>query len=131
MTGWRQGVFWGLAGFAVFTLAPGLGLPPELPGMPSAELDARQIWWAGTALATAVGLALMVFRRSLPHTNIAILLIVGPHVIGAPKPESFETAVPGGLAHDFVVAVAVTSLLFWIMLGATAGYFRSRLMRAA
>ena len=30
---WRQGIFWGLAGFAAFTLAPGLGLPPELPGM--------------------------------------------------------------------------------------------------
>jgi cobalt transporter subunit CbtA len=29
---WRQGLFWGLAGFATFTLAPGLGLPPELPG---------------------------------------------------------------------------------------------------
>ena len=28
---WRQGVYWGLAAFAVFTLAPGLGLPPELP----------------------------------------------------------------------------------------------------
>ena len=32
MTGWRQGVFWGLAGFAVFTLAPGLGLPPDFRG---------------------------------------------------------------------------------------------------
>ncbi len=37
---WRQGVFWGLAAFAVFTLAPGLGLPPELPAMPAAELGA-------------------------------------------------------------------------------------------
>ena len=45
---WRQGVFWGLAGFAVFTLAPGLGLPPELPAMPAADLCARQIWWIGT-----------------------------------------------------------------------------------
>ncbi|RWD60193.1 MAG: cobalt transporter, partial [Mesorhizobium sp.] len=45
---WRQGVFWGLAGFAVFTLAPGLGLPPELPAMPAAELLPRQIWWIST-----------------------------------------------------------------------------------
>ena len=44
---WRQGLFWGLAGFAVFTLAPGLGLPPELPAMPAAELGARQLWWIG------------------------------------------------------------------------------------
>ena len=34
---WRQGLFWGFAGFAVFTLAPGLGLPPELPAMPAAD----------------------------------------------------------------------------------------------
>ena len=30
--GWHDGLFWGLAGFAAFTLAPGMGLPPELPG---------------------------------------------------------------------------------------------------
>jgi len=29
---WHEGLTWGLAGFAVFTIAPGLGLPPELPG---------------------------------------------------------------------------------------------------
>src|SRR5262245_21685033 len=33
---WRQGVYWGLAGFVVFTLAPGLGLPPEVPGTAAA-----------------------------------------------------------------------------------------------
>ena len=47
---WRQGVLWGFAGFAVFTLAPGLGLPPELPAMPAADLFARQTWWVGTVL---------------------------------------------------------------------------------
>src|SRR5438132_12673163 len=41
---WREGLLWGLAGFVVFTAAPGLGLPPELPGMPVAELTARQNW---------------------------------------------------------------------------------------
>jgi predicted cobalt transporter CbtA len=35
---WRTGPFWGLAGFATFTLAPGLGLPPELPGTETAPL---------------------------------------------------------------------------------------------
>src|ERR1700730_1715363 len=29
--GWRQGLLWGLAGFATFVIAPGLGLPPQLP----------------------------------------------------------------------------------------------------
>ena len=55
-------MFWGFAGFAVFTLAPGLGLPPELPAMPAADLGDRQIWWTATVLATAVGLALIAFR---------------------------------------------------------------------
>src|ERR1700754_1401517 len=59
---WREGMFWGLAGFAVFTLAPGLGLPPELPGMPVADLTTRQIWWIGTAGATAIALWLWFFR---------------------------------------------------------------------
>ncbi|MET0427332.1 MAG: CbtA family protein [Microvirga sp.] len=131
LAGWRQGVFWGLAGFAVFTLAPGLGLPPELPGMPAADLVARQVWWIGTALATASGLALLVFRRALAWTVLGVGLIVAPHLVGAPKPDSFDTAVPEGLLHDFVVAVAVTSLLFWVLLGGMAGYVRARLMRAA
>src|SRR5712671_5672692 len=42
---WREGLFWGLAGFATFTLAPGLGLPPELPGTEAAPLFERQLWW--------------------------------------------------------------------------------------
>jgi len=50
---WRRGLLWGLAGFAVFSLAPALGLPPELPGAHAADLAARQAWWVGTAIATA------------------------------------------------------------------------------
>jgi cobalt transporter subunit CbtA len=41
---WRDGLFWGLAGFAAFALAPGLGLPPELPGSEAAPLLERQLW---------------------------------------------------------------------------------------
>ena len=51
IAGWRQGLLWGLAGFAAFTLAPGLGLPPELPAMPAAELVPRQAWWIATVAA--------------------------------------------------------------------------------
>ncbi len=50
---WHEGLMWGLAGFAVFTIAPGLGLPPELPGVPAAPLLSRQIWWVTAVLATA------------------------------------------------------------------------------
>ncbi len=123
---WRQGIFWGLAGFAVFTLAPGLGLPPELPAMPAADLTQRQIWWWATVAATAIGLALIAFRTSAPLTVLAVVLIVAPHIVGAPQPDSFETPIPEGLHHQFVVAVTVTNLVFWLVLGAVVGVVRGR-----
>jgi cobalt transporter subunit CbtA len=127
---WRQGVFWGLAGFAAFTLAPGLGLPPELPAMPAGELGARQLWWTATALCTAIALGLMVYQRSLPAILAAIALLVAPHLIGAPQPASYESPIPEGLHHSFVVAVVLTTLLFWLLLGALAGLFRERFLPA-
>jgi cobalt transporter subunit CbtA len=128
---WRQGVFWGLAGFAVFTLAPGLGLPPELPAMPAAELAPRQLWWVATALCAAIALGLLVYQRSLVAVLAAIALLVAPHLIGAPQPASFETPIPEGLHHSFVVAVVVTTLLFWVLLGGMAGLFRGRFVHAS
>ena len=129
--GWRQGVFWGLAGFAIFTLAPGLGLPPELPTMPAAELGARQAWWVGTVASAAVALGLLFYSRSLIATIAAIALLVLPHVIGAPQPVSHESQVPASLHHSFIVAVVMTTLVFWALLGGLAGYFRARFMHAA
>jgi cobalt transporter subunit CbtA len=128
---WRQGVFWGLAGFAVFTLAPSLGLPPELPAMPAAELGARQLWWVATAASTAIALSLLFYGRSPWALLVAIVLLVAPHVIGAPQPASYETAIPEGLHHSFIVAVVLTTLLFWVLLGGLAGLFRGRFLGAS
>lgn len=123
---WRQGVFWGLAGFAVFTLAPGLGLPPELPAMPAADLGERQFWWILTVVLTAAGIALLAFGRSVPLSLLAVALIVAPHVIGAPHPDSFDSPIPEALHHDFVVAVVATSFVFWVLIGGLTGVLRSR-----
>jgi cobalt transporter subunit CbtA len=131
ITGWRQGVFWGLAGFAVFTLAPSLGLPPELPAMPSADLGGRQLWWAATALSAATALTLLFYGRSPLAIVAAVALLVAPYLIGAPEPVSYETPIPEGLHHSFVVAVVLTTLLFWVLLGALAGLFRGRFMHAS
>ncbi|HKS85621.1 MAG TPA: CbtA family protein [Pseudolabrys sp.] len=114
---WREGVVWGFAGFAVFTVAPGLGLPPELPGVPAAPLGERQIWWTAAALSTAVGLGLFAFRRSIVTAVAGLCLLVAPHLIGAPRLAEIHTNVPEALSHQFVVAVTLTSLLFWILLG--------------
>lgn len=128
---WRQGLFWGFAGFAVFTLAPNLGLPPELPAMPAADLTRRQIWWTATVMATAAGLGLLAFRKSLPLALIAVAVIVAPHIVGAPQPDSFESPIPEGLHHQFVVAVTLTNLVFWLVLGGIVGVVRGRLTGTA
>ena len=131
ITSLRQGMFWGFAGFAVFTVAPSLGLPPELPAMPAGDLFARQVWWIGTVAATAVGLALIAFRGTAPLSILGVALIVLPHIIGAPQPESYETPIPEGLHHQYVVATTVTNLIFWVALGGIVGLVRQRFLGQA
>lgn len=123
---WRHGLFWGLAGFATFTLAPGLGLPPEVPGTEAAPLFERQVWWVLTALATAGGLALIFLTRNAIAALAGVVLLVLPHAWGAPQPAEFSSLAPEALAHDFIVAAVVTSLLFWVVLGSVTGFLYQR-----
>src|SRR6266702_3536187 len=123
---WRDGLFWGLAGFATFTIAPGLGLPPEIPGTEAAPLAARQLWWLVTVASTGGALALLAFTRRAVYAALAALLIVLPHVYGAPQPADYAAAAPEALSHRFVVAATLVSFLFWAVLGASTGYFYRR-----
>lgn len=129
---WRQGILWGLAGYAAFNLAPALGLPPELPGMASAELARKQIWWTATAAGTAAGLALIIFMPQ-PVLRIAgAALIAAPHIIGAPGHDAAaHGAVPAELAAAFVSATLVANLLFWLVIGGASAYAFDRLSTSA
>ena len=96
-SGLRGGLVFGAAGFLVFQLAPALGLPPEPPGVPMAELLPRQLWWLGTVIATALALASWYFART--HSKriwipVGIVLMILPHVIGAPQAPAEASAVP-------------------------------------
>lgn len=126
---WRDGLFWGLAGFAAFTLAPSIGLPPEAPGAEGAPVMDRQIWWIATVVATAGGLALIAFLRSPLAALTGVALLAAPHVVGAPKPPA-PSAIPYDIEHGFVVAVIVTGFLFWAAIGALAGWLRPRFASA-
>ncbi|WFU15408.1 CbtA family protein [Bradyrhizobium sp. CB3481] len=127
---WREGLLWGLAGFVVFTAAPGLGLPPELPGMPVADLTARQTWWIATAAATAGGLALLVLIPAAWSAVLGLALIALPHLIGAPVAPESHSAVPAALSHRFIVVVTLTSLLFWALLGVATSLAFERISRS-
>ncbi len=120
---WREGFLWGLGAFVVFVIAPGLGLPPELPGIPAAGLLDRQIWWVATVMATAAGLMLIAFRRSPAAACLAILLIAAPHLLGAPRLAEVESQIPAVLSRQFIVAVTLTALPCWALLGGLTGHF--------
>ena len=123
---WRAGALWGLAGFVAFTAAPALGLPPELPGMSAAAVVPRQVWWLATALATSAGLAALVFAERIPWRVAGAVLVLLPHLVGAPKVVPESGPLPAELAAEFAVVALLTSAMFWLALGATAGHLLGR-----
>jgi cobalt transporter subunit CbtA len=125
------GIFWGAAGFAVFTLAPALGLPPELPGSFAADLAARQLWWASAAGSAAVGLGLLAFGRNAALKVLGLVVAVIPHVVGAPRPESVGGGVAPELASQFAASSIVVNAMFWVLLGWLSAVFYGRFDEAA
>jgi cobalt transporter subunit CbtA len=121
-----NGAFWGLMGFLAFTLAPSAGLPPELPGMPAADLMARQLWWWGTVAATGIGIAMLALLAQPALKALAIAIIAAPHLIGAPHLHDGHSNVPATLANAFAANAIATSAIFWIVLGVILGYMLSR-----
>lgn len=123
---WRHGLIWGACGYMAFSLLPALGLPPELPGMAAADLAPRQIWWGLTAAASALGIGMIFFGGKWPMVTLGVVLLVAPHVAGAPHPDAFSSNVPAELAAQFVSASLVTAALFWLLLGGLTGHFIGR-----
>ncbi len=117
----REGLLWGIAGFAVFQLAPAMGLAPELPGTPAADLGDRQLWWWGTALATAAGLGLLAYGKGAMAVALAVVLLAAPHVIGAPGPDGFGGVAPPEVAASFAARVLGVGFAVWALMGWVAG----------
>lgn len=117
----KLGLAWGACGFIAVALAPSLGLPPELPGSAATDIVSRQIWWGGTAIVTAAGLAAIFFGNSRTWLAAGIALIAVPHIIGAPHASEFASRAPAELAGHFVSASLVSAAVFWAVLGSVAG----------
>jgi len=117
----RRALSWAIAGFVACGLAPAAGLAPELPGSAAGDLVERQIWWAATAAAT--GLALWLFLRT-DHalTRLgAVVLLLAPHIIGAPHPHAFESKMPAELAAQFAALSLAVQALLWSLAGIAIG----------
>ena len=115
---WRQGIVWGLGGYAAFFALPALGLPPELPGTEAAGLHDRQAWWIVTVAFSATGIALLGVARGWAWKAAGAVLIALPHLVGAPHPETHSALAPPELLQAFIVATAITNAVFWVLLGA-------------
>lgn len=121
---------WGIGGFFAVALAPALGLPPVVPGIPEAPLPDRQIWWVGTVLVTAFGLWAIFGKKTPAWIALGIAMILTPHLVGAPHPEIAESNVPAALAAQFVSASLAASALLWVCVSAFSGFAFDRLSAA-
>ena len=122
----RKGILWGVAGFVAVQLAPGISLSPEVPGSAAADVALRQMWWFPTVAAAALAMALLAFGQSWKAWGAAIVLLVLPHVIGAPHPDTFTGTTPPELGSLFAARVFGVNLAAWAMLGLMAAYFWNR-----
>lgn len=122
----RTGILWGLAGFVAVHLAPGFGLAPEVPGVAAADLQARQVWWTGTVAASAAALWLIAFGRTRIAWGIAVVLLLVPHMIGAPQPGVLTGPVPPEIAALFAARAFGVGMAAWVVLGSVAGRIWAR-----
>lgn len=118
---------WGIAGFAAVHILPGIGLAPELPGTPAAELVARQAWWVGTVIASIAGLALIGYSGAKPMLiAVGIAILAVPHLIGAPVLHDYAGVAPPELSGEYVARSYAVAFMAWAVLGLAAGYFWNR-----
>lgn len=122
---WRRGLLLGAAGFVAFQLAPALGLPPEPPGVPAADVHDRQLWWLLTAACTGAGLfgLYQAKRRArLLWAAASLGLLALPHLLGAPVFDGAEPIlVPQQLMHTFMLASLATAAVMWLLMGGILG----------
>jgi predicted cobalt transporter CbtA len=82
-------------------------------------------------IATAASLYLIVLRKEPVAKAAGVVLMLVPHVIGAPQPTDITSNVPAILAAEFAVATLSAGLLFWIVLGLAMGAINDRWVKTA
>lgn len=118
-----RSILFGISGFFAVQLAPAFGLPPELPGAAAAEVVPRQVWWYFCVFATIIGIWMISFGDKILYVSIGIIVILIPHLIGAPEPEFFVGPTPPELASHFASRTLALGAVSWIFLGYLSGYF--------
>lgn len=118
----ETGLRFAIGGFLAVALAPALGLAPELPGMEAAPLADRQFWWVMTAAATAMGLYLIAIRRAPIAIAGGLVLLVAPHLAGAPETSHAASNLPAAYAAQFAARSLGIAFVFWAVIGLAYGW---------
>jgi len=134
--GWVQGSLWGLAGFTAIHLAPGIGLPPEIPGIETAPIHNRQIWWVFTVISVSIGLGILAFTV-IRVKVIGLVFLAMPYIIGVPgtggaaftHPDPAAASALVRLQEQFIVTSGVTNLVYWLITGIICCYVFNRWLR--
>jgi cobalt transporter subunit CbtA len=125
----RRALGWAIAGFIASGLAPAAGLAPELPGSAAGDLVARQVWWVGTACATAIAIWMFLKTEKVLLRVLALAVLLAPHMIGAPRPHELESRVPAELAAQFTALSLTVQACLWLLVGIAVGLLWPRLAR--
>ena len=105
---------WGVFGFIAVALAPSVGMPPELPGMPAADLYTRQIWWVVTILATSTALYMWLFAKNYWWQLSAFIIAIAPQLFAPINAAKSESNLPASLAAEFASSSLAANLVMWL-----------------
>ena len=65
----------------------------------------------------------MIFVKNWKIKILGAVLLVLPHLLGAPQPQVHASAAPAELARAFIYATAIANATFWLALGGLMGFF--------
>jgi cobalt transporter subunit CbtA len=117
----RRALLWAIAAFVATGFAPALGLAPELPGSAAGPLVARQVWWFGAAVATALALGMALRSDNFGLKVASAFVFAAPHVIGAPHAGGYESRAPAELAAQFAATSLGLQAALWVAIGLAVG----------
>lgn len=128
-----QGIIWGISGFLAFFVAPGIGLPPEIPGIEAAAVEFRQLWWVAAVIGVGAGL-LIIGYAPLKYKVLGVLSILSPYLMPIPHHDGPAFLHPDPLAveqltalhQQFILTSGATNFVFWLVLGIFSAFVLSR-----